>query len=732
MSPRTTLRAAGLGLGLILVFVSLGTGFARGQEAEARPATQESPLFGVSSALVQVDVVVRDDRGRAVRDLTQDDFEVYEDGEPQTIQSFRVVSLEGLPRGQRVALPARADSAAGDAAAPAADEAPAAVEPTVLVFVFDRLTTEGRDTAYKAAKRYLEKGHVQGDIVAVFAIDQALHLLQDFTVEREEIAAAFDLALRQANTDYASTRGDARDASRRAQALEEQAAASSDPAQAGALGADATLAVIESRIARGFDRLERDQQGYATANGLLAIVDGLKPLPGRKTIVFFSEGLSLPSNLLARFRSVIASANRAQVSVYSIDAGGLRTQSTNRESADELMSYARQRERQEASGSFAGADSPMTQRMEEVEDSLRYNPQSGLGQLAEETGGFLVADTNDASEGFERIQEDMRFHYVLAYTPSDPSYDGRFREIRVEVDRKKVRVQSRKGYFAIPPDVVVPVQSFEAPALAALDQKPAPNLFPMKATALSFPTADRPGRVAIFAGLPVGAMAFRAPTSAERTDHEADFAVVARVSDENGNEVDRVSQHYPLSVPPESLEAAKKGDVLFYKEVDLAPGRYVVEAVAYDAITGAASVAESPVEVPDANGGLRLSSLTLVRRAEQLPPEERQGDNPLIYGELMLYPSLGDDGFSKEYPLTFFVTVYGAGAGVESTLELLKGGEALVELPTPLPEADASGRIQYAGTLNLESLPPGAYGLRLNATGGGVKVSREAEFRVIP
>ena len=65
---------------------------------------------------------------------------------------------------------------------------------------------------------------------------------------------------------------------------------------------------------RIFDALERDQQGYATTNGLLAVVNGLKAMPGRKTIVFFSEGLAITANVQAKFRSVIASANRANVS----------------------------------------------------------------------------------------------------------------------------------------------------------------------------------------------------------------------------------------------------------------------------------------------------------------------------------------------------------------------------------------------------------------------------------
>jgi len=733
MSERALVRVLSWTL-TALALTPLSTGRVHGQSQA--DATQEAPLFGVSSAVVQVDVVVRDNRGRAVRDLTAEDFAVFEDGQPQAIQSFRIVQLDALPRGQRVeARPAAVPAAAPDAGAAAPAEAPPeAAQPQVIVFIFDRLSTNGRDTAHKAATRYLSSGHVEGDIVAVFAIDQALHLLQNFTADREEIKAAFDRGLTRASTDYASTRQDARDAGARAQALDEQSQGASTPEAAANLAVEAGFAAMEERMAAGFDRLERDQQGYATTNGLLAVVDGLKPIPGRKTIVFFSEGLSLPNNVLAQFRSVIATANRAQVSVYAVDAGGLRTESTQRESREQLQAYARRRERQEASGTFGRGDSgPMTAQMERVEDSMRFNSQSGLGQLAEETGGFLVADTNDASEGFERIQEDMRFHYMLAYTPTNPSYDGRFRNIKVDVNRKNVRVQSRKGYFAVPPDVVVPVRSFEAPAIAALDAHPRPHAFPLKATALSFPEKSRPGRISIFASMPVSAVAFKAPTSEGQTAHMADFSVLVRLSDENGNEVDRVSQQYPLSVPSESLESAKKGDVLFYKEADLSPGRYKVEAVAHDAIAGTSSVVESRVEVPGtAAGGLRLSTLTLVRRAEKLPPEEQKSDNPLIFGEMMLYPNLGGEAYSKKTPMAFYFTAYGAGDGTQCTIELLQNGQVAAALPTPLPAPDARGRIQYAGTLPLDALPPAEYGLRVTVTHGGDTASRETLFTVTP
>ena len=104
---------------------------------------------------------------------------------------------------------------------------------------------------------------------------------------------------------------------------------------------------------------------------------------------------------------------------------------------------------------------------------MTTDPESG--QLAEETGGFLVADTNDATDGFRKIQEEMRFYYLLSYSPTDSRFDGRFRTISVETERSGVKLYTRKGYLAVSPDTVVPVRTHEAPALALLDRRPAPR-----------------------------------------------------------------------------------------------------------------------------------------------------------------------------------------------------------------------------------------------------------------
>ena len=63
-------------------------------------------------------------------------------------------------------------------------------------------------------------------------------------------------------------------------------------------------------------------------------------------------------------------------------------------------------------------DEPLTRAVERAEDLLKFNSQGGLARLSEETGGFLIRDTNDLRSAFQRIDEDIRFHYLLTYAPT--------------------------------------------------------------------------------------------------------------------------------------------------------------------------------------------------------------------------------------------------------------------------------------------------------------------------
>jgi hypothetical protein len=454
-------------------------------------------------------------------------------------------------------------------------------------------------------------------------------------------------------------------------------------------------------------------------------------------VVFFSEGLAIPSNVQAQFRSVIHSANRANVSVYAMDAAGLRAQSMSEETRREMQQANERRRRELESGRDDAEAGPATRGLERNEDLLRLHPESGLGQLANETGGFLIRDTNDAASAFRQIEEDMRFHYLLGYSPSNENYDGRFRAISVKLKRPGLQVQTRQGYYAIRAAESTPLKSFEAPALALLDHKTRPHDFPLQATALSFPATNRPGLAPVLVRVPGSTITY-APDKQDKSGkktHRADLAVVVRVRNEAGQEVDRLSQQYLLSAPEASLEAARRGDILFYREADLGPGRYTLDAIAYDAVAQRASVRTLGLEVgPAEEGRPRLSSIVLVASAERVPKGEEQPDSPLYYGETVIYPNMGDPFRKATSPaLGFFFTVYGVkgDAHPRATIEVLKGDQPAGKVVAELPAADANGRIQYAGALPLQSFPPGTYRLKVTAMAGTGFDSRQAPFTVV-
>jgi hypothetical protein len=481
-----------------------------------------------------------------------------------------------------------------------------------------------------------------------------------------------------------------------------------------------------------FEVLERDQQGYATSNGLLAVVNSLKLMPGRKTVVFFSEGLAIPPAVQAHFRAVISEANRANVSIYAMDAAGLRADSAMEETRREMLAQAREQARQRGSGRdhVGGA---LSKQLERNEDLLRLNPHSGLGQLANETGGFLIRDTNDLKGGFRRIDADMRFYYALAYEPSNQEYDGAFRNVEVKVRRPGVKVRSRRGYIAVRETDSRPVLTFEAPALALMDRAPAPDAFPTWTRALSFPEPDRPGLAPVLVGIPGNVLKFR--TDEETKSYLADLVIVARIKDATGRVVERMGQNYKMSGPKDQLAAARAGEVLFYREAELAPGRYTVEAIAYDAEAEAAGMRTAELVVPEAASGRpRLSSVVPVKRVEQLPKEERDAARPLAFGDVLLYPNLGEPvSKADRNEVTFFFTVYGVSGGAErprGRIALAKGGAKVAEAPIELPEPDSGGRIQHVLGLPLAQLPAGSYELTVTVEDARGRDSQAVAFVV--
>ena len=707
---------------------------------------QAPPTFAIGTSAVAVDVVVRDKKGRLVKNLTAADFEVVEDGAKQQIESFTVVArgVEALPEPEAAAAaPPAAPAPAAETPAVATAETPDA--PAILALVFDRMSPGGRDIAQKASLTYLAARH-EGDFVGVFTIDLALHTIQNFTSDTERIRTAINLAATQAGTSFVSSADKARDLQTlalRAQEGENAAMASGGSgspgnpgtspaamAMAGGAAAERDIARLEVGMMQSFEALERDQQGFATSNGLLSVVQGLQRVPGRKTVVFFSEGMAIPDRVLTQFQEVIAAANRANVAIYTMDAAGLRTHSQTEGTREALEAAARSRLQNMGREDSVGI---LMKDAERNEDLLRMNPQAGLGRLAEETGGFLVRDTNDARGSFRQIAQDMRFHYVIGYTPTNDNYDGRFRRVSVKVRRGGMDVHSRRGYYALRASTSNPVLAYEAPALALLDRPgPHPELFSFKGVALTFPQAGPTLKIPVLVRIS-GRIPTYSPAPGQKDVMAAELAVVVRLRNEYHQEVSRMSQHYQLTAPAAKLDAARAGDILFYRETQLPPGQYTLDAVAYDAGSNAASVKSFPFEVPAPGpSGATLSSLVVIDHVEQVPAADRDPKNPLYFGEMLVYPSLGDPlRKSLAKAMGFYFTARGPANARKGLLEVLRDGQVTARFPLDLPAADASGLIQHAGTLPLQPLAPGSYEIRLTLLAGKETLaSRTASFTV--
>jgi VWFA-related protein len=706
------------------------------------PQAADDKGSGVTAILV--DVVVRDKAGNPVRDLRPEDFKITEDGVEQQIGSVTPIFRSAPGEGERLAasqpaaaVAAPAPSVPGSEAVAAAANAPG----EALALVFDRLTPDARTFAYKTALRYVDQPASRERLIAVYGIDLGLIPYQWFTHDVDQVRRAIEGFGTRATSQFGTTsaqRQEAQEQARRAgqaQAAAEQGAAGpgGSGAQniAGAAG-DAQFAAMQQRMLQTFEDLERDQRGYSTANALLAVVSSMRTIPGRKAIVFFSEGLSIPPDVQERFISVASTANRANVSIYAVDVAGLRTESTLKEARDEITAASLRRLGQDPTSDSTGE--PMMAALERNENYLRMDPHSGLGQLALETGGLLVANTNDLRRGLARVDSDLQNYYMLSYVPANDDFDGRYRNIEVKVARPGLTVQHRRGYYAVRAPAGAPVLSYEAPALAMLNRTPVPNSFPVRAAALRFPEPGRRGLTPVVVDLSTASVAFEPMADDKKTLH-SDATVLVVFTNETGEVVEKMSQRYELRAPQEQLERAKQGEIIFYRQPELSPGVYQMQTVVYDALAKKASVRFATVEKPAADTSrLQLSSLVIVRRGEKVPESERIDGSPLYVGDTLLYPNLGmplKRGQDKE--VGFYFTAYSEpkAGDTTATLELMQNAKPVAQVPLQLAAADGMGRIQQVSRIPVDALTAGSYELRVTVHQGRTSVSQSAPFRIV-
>jgi len=700
--------------------------FVAGLSAQAPP--QSPARFGAATSAVVVDVVARDKKG-PVTDLTQADFEVFEDGKLQQVATFE--------RRAPGALLTRVD---GPAVTAGADDA--AMPPVVVALAWDRLTPEGRALAYKAATTFAATRE-PGELVGVFLVDQALRTVQEYTSDGAKVAAAVDNIAGMATTQTGRETNTMRDSRVPNSRTPVTAGAESGgspigtPAPPQIQSTDQAVMAVnrsEAAVRQALERMDnsyRDLQsnieGQASMNALLALVDSLGSLPGRKTVVYFCEGLTVAPAVEARFRSVIDTANRKNVSVYALDAAGLRAHSKQAETSRDLQSLT--------ASTISGIDrdnsKKWTEDLERNEELLKSDPSASLGILTAQTGGLLIQNTNDLDKGIGRINDDRRNYYALTYTPTNAIMDGTYRRIQVKVKRPGVDIKARPGYLAAPANEASPVLRFETAALAAIMASPRPSAFPVQARALSVPMPDRLGLTAIVASFGGDAVTFAEDATAKT--YAGDATVVVRVTDSSGTPFAKQSQQYLLTGELDQLPKVKGGRLLFFRTPDLPPGAFTVTTAVADDRGKRASVVETAVEIPGATPPV-VGSLFVVSRVERLDPKDPDAaSHPLAGQGVLLYPSMGEPISKKGQAEIAFALpmILDPAAPATATLELLQKGQSLAQIPLPLEKADAAGRLLQVSRLPSAAIPPGAYDLRVTVTAGAQKITRTTGLVVV-
>ena len=709
----------------------------------------EPPAFGTGVQLVALDLVVRDRRGNAIRDLRSDEVEVYEDGVRQPVSEFRAVpsAREALAEGPAAVVP-ESVPAFRSVTGPAPARPRGRVN--LVALVFDQLSVEGRRLASKAARDLLGAQLDPDAFVAIFRIDGRLMLVEGFTRGRAGLLESVDGATLGNAPAFASgalaAGGEIGASSNGGDPLQRgydlrvlrPAHSAGDPDAGtpmdgdGALTPERKMANVTLDILRTAEEAERTLRGNRSLDGLLAVVHGLRDLPGRKTLVYFSEGLQVPPWLDDHFRGLASEANRASVSIYGVDVRGLRV-AGHMDDAHALLDQAVMVSGSQrlSGGAWHGVTREQARQFETVEASLRMNAQGTLDDLSKATGGVLIGDSNDLALGLRKLGEDTRHYYELAYAPSDPRLDGRFHRVSVKVKRSGASVQSREGYFAVPHAVGEPVYGYEGPLLTALAARRPPRTFEHQSAVFRF-EADA-GRVqhALVVAAPLARVTFRRDESAGL--YLGRVSVLALVKNERGDIVEKAGRDYVIEGRLADLDATRLRRVSFVRRVALPPGSYSVETAVRDGLGDRTGCSATRLVVAPAPPGVRMSSVVGLSGA--VPATGEDEDDPFRVGQVRMMPDLGvrlraeagSDGLAVYY------VVYaqpGAAEPPRMTLEVDRAGRVVRRGRVELPAADAGGRIPYVAKVPVSALAPGEYTLRLSVTQGAWSATEEALLQV--
>jgi VWFA-related protein len=687
-----------MALVLAAIAILLGLAFT----SDAQQLTQQNRAFGTFVLRAQrnevlVDVRAWDKSGKPVTDLKQSDFKVFEDETPQEINAF---SLEDVAR--------LATASAENGPPPTIDlsKLPAGAEPakiledhrlTVLFFDMTSMPVDDLGRALGAARTFIQKQLTPADLVAIVTYTSDLRVVQDFTNDQDALGKAVNKIRVGESASLAATGS-------------EDEAGTTDASGNEVVAQDVSAAFTPDETE--FNIFNTDQK----LSAIESLARMLGDIPGRKSVIHFSSGIERTGEENeAQLRSTTDVANRSNVSIYTMDARGLVALPPGGD----------------ASTASPAGTAIYTGAAVRSQFSSLHGGRETLATLAADTGGRTFYDLNDFSPAFQEVQRENSSYYLLGYSPSNTKSDGKFRRIRVEVDRPGVRVQARPGYYA-PKDFRQFTREDKEVQLDQAMSLDTPFVdLPMAIEASYFREADKKYYVVLAAKIPGSAISFLNKSKA----HQTEFDFAWRATDAAGHTAAALRDTLPVKLSGEDYERVVSGNILYEGGIVLPPGTYKLKVVVRENESGKLGTFEQPLALPDfGDSGLALSSVVVSNQLEEgkssLRFSRSAQDSPLRAGSRAIVPSV-TRVFRTNQNLYVYLESYAAKTTAKGAappaepisdsppavaLVFFRGGVKVSEAGpiTGKMLKSPQGKAQYFVKIPLDKFPPGRYWMQVN------------------
>jgi VWFA-related protein len=593
--------------------------------AATPPAT---PSFGeaVEINVVNVDVYATDKSGRRVNGLGKDDFEIREDGKPVPLSYFQIVG------GDPEKAPSPAGGPAPSAPAPAAPEAPAAepADAMSLVVYFDNLTlySAHRDRVLKQLHEFLARQLAPGDRVMLVTQEKGLHVRLPFTSDPAVIARGLS-----AIETLAAKGGEGNRYQRQAfdEIMAIQKASITDPEPV-----PCPRHIVEP--ARAYADTMR-QEVLQTIGSLTLTINSLSGVPGRKALLYVSDGLPMtpgeeafqfltelcggsgtsgfgdsntvtnpqrsttsPSASTPELYTVYDSTSLGPKSYRAADEAPLDAQKYNvsrplealaaHANAQRVTLYMLQATGPQVPGGSVDATFGLDERLYQfpsIGQTARFNNQDSLKLLAEETGGKAILDTSDFRADFAHMREDLTSFYSLGFTPSHTG-DGREHKIEVRARRPGLHLRYRQSYRDKPA-----IEKVVDRTLAALFYDIQDN--PLEITTEvgeAMPVEGGQYTVPVRLKIPLFKLAI---LSQQDKTYVGKLRVLVAVRDELGGTTPVRQVEVPLNIPRKEVLSALGQYYVYTLTLKLRPGLQHVAVAVRDEIATTTSYLSRPVTV---------------------------------------------------------------------------------------------------------------------------------------